>query len=134
MFKGVDQNLAVLMVILGGLLPATIDFFNVLNDAAALVLVRGGDFLSVFDKPQRDALAMLFLRLFRTASLRFGGIALASACRTICRCTPRFFATARIELAPCACSRLISSNSSTLRLLSIALPVCFADCVGRSIG
>jgi hypothetical protein len=35
----------------------------VLNDAAALILVRGADFLSVFEKPQRDALAMLFLRL-----------------------------------------------------------------------
>jgi hypothetical protein len=63
LFKGVDQNHAVLMVILGGVLPAAIDFFNVLNDAAALMLVRGADFLSVFDKPQRDALAMLFLRL-----------------------------------------------------------------------
>jgi hypothetical protein len=63
LLKGVDQNLAVLMVILGGLLPATIDFLNVLNDAATLVLVRGADFLSVFEKPQRDALAMLFLRL-----------------------------------------------------------------------
>ena len=63
LLKGVNQNLAVLMVILGGLIPATIDFLNVVNDAAALVLVRGADFLSVFDKPQRDALAMLFLRL-----------------------------------------------------------------------
>jgi Domain of unknown function (DUF4386) len=45
LLKGVDQNLAVLMVILGGLLPATIDFLNVLNDAATLVLVRGADFL-----------------------------------------------------------------------------------------
>ena len=63
LFKGVNQNLAVLMVILGGMLPATIDFLNVLNDAAALLLVRGADFLSVFEKPQRDALAMLFLRL-----------------------------------------------------------------------
>jgi hypothetical protein len=63
LFKGVDQNQAVLMVILGGVLPAAIDFFNVLNDAAALTLVRGADFLSVFEKPQRDALAMLFLRL-----------------------------------------------------------------------
>ena len=63
LFKAVDQNLAVLVVILGGLLPAAIDFLNVLNDAAALMLVRGADFLSVFDKPQRDALAMLFLRL-----------------------------------------------------------------------
>jgi len=63
LLKGVDQNLAVLMVILGGMLPATIDFLNVLNDAAAMLLVRGADFLSVFEKPQRDALAMLFLRL-----------------------------------------------------------------------
>lgn len=63
LFRGVDSNLAVLMVVLGGILPATIDFLNVLNDAAALTLVRGADFLSVFDKPQRDALAMLFLRL-----------------------------------------------------------------------
>jgi hypothetical protein len=43
LFKGVDQNHAVLMVILGGVMPATIDFFNVLNDAAALMLVRGAD-------------------------------------------------------------------------------------------
>ena len=63
LFKGVDRNLAVLMVVLGGLMPATIDFLNVLNDGAALMLVRGADFLSVFEKPQRDALALLFLRL-----------------------------------------------------------------------
>jgi uncharacterized protein DUF4386 len=63
LFKGVDQYLAVLMVILGGVLPSAIDFFNVLNDAAALLLVRGADFLFVFEKPQRDALAMLFLHL-----------------------------------------------------------------------
>ena len=63
LLKEVDQNLAVLVVILGGVLPAAIDFFIVLNDAAALILVRGADFLSVFDKPQRDALAMLFLRM-----------------------------------------------------------------------
>jgi Domain of unknown function (DUF4386) len=64
-FKGVDQGLAVMMVIVGGVLPSAIDFFNVLNDAAALMLVRGADFLAVFDKPQRDALAILFLRLHR---------------------------------------------------------------------
>jgi len=63
LFKGVDQHLAVLVVIVGGVLPSAIDFFNVLNDAAALMLVRGADFLSVFSMPQRDALAMLFLRL-----------------------------------------------------------------------
>ena len=63
LFKEVDQSHATLMVILGGVLPGAIYFFNVLNDAAALMLVRGADFLSVFEKPQRDALAMLFLRL-----------------------------------------------------------------------
>lgn len=63
LFKGVDQYLAMLVVILGGVLPAALDFFIVLNDSAALILARGADFLSVFDKPQRDALAMLFLRM-----------------------------------------------------------------------
>jgi len=63
LFQGVDQNLAVLVVILGGIMPALIYFVGVVYDAGALTLVRGADFLSVFDKPQRDALAMLFLRL-----------------------------------------------------------------------
>ena len=63
LFKGVDQDLARLVVILGSLMVTPITFLNTLNDAAALMLVRGADFLSAFDKPQRDALAMLFLRL-----------------------------------------------------------------------
>ncbi len=63
LFKAVDQNLAVLVVIFGGVMPALINFVGIVSDAAALTLVRGADFLSVFDKPQRDALAMLFLRL-----------------------------------------------------------------------
>jgi Domain of unknown function (DUF4386) len=40
-----------------------IAFLNELNSIAALVLVRGADFLSIFEKPQREALAMLFLNL-----------------------------------------------------------------------
>jgi hypothetical protein len=63
LFKGVDQNLAVLVVIFGGVMPALINFVGVVSDAGALMVVRGGDFLSVFDKPQKDALAMLFLNL-----------------------------------------------------------------------
>ncbi len=63
LFKHIDQYLAVLVVILGGVMPAVIYFVNVVSDAGALMVVRGADFLSVFDKPQRDALAMLFLRL-----------------------------------------------------------------------
>jgi hypothetical protein len=63
LFKGVDEELARLIVILGSLVLTPIYFLNTLNDVAALILVRGADFLSVFEKPQRDALAMLFLRL-----------------------------------------------------------------------
>jgi hypothetical protein len=40
-----------------------IAFLNEVNSIAALALVRGADFLSIFEKPQRDALAMLFLNL-----------------------------------------------------------------------
>jgi hypothetical protein len=63
LFKGVDQNLAALVLIFGGVMPALLLLVAVVSDAAALMVVRGGDFLSVFDKPQRDALAMLFLNL-----------------------------------------------------------------------
>jgi hypothetical protein len=63
LFKEVDQNLAVMVVILGGVMPALIDFVGVVSDSAALMIARGAEFLSAFDKPQRDALVMLFLRL-----------------------------------------------------------------------
>jgi hypothetical protein len=63
LFKEVDQGLAVVLVILGSLMVTPIYFLNTLNDAAALLFAQGAEFLSVFDKPQRDALALLFLRL-----------------------------------------------------------------------
>jgi Domain of unknown function (DUF4386) len=63
LFKGVDQGLARLVVILGALMVTPVYFLNTINDAAALLLARGADFLSVFDKPQRDALVMVFLRM-----------------------------------------------------------------------
>jgi hypothetical protein len=63
LFKDVDPKQAMTVVILGGVMPGAIYFFNVLNDIAALTLIRGTAYLSVFDQPQRDALAMLFLHL-----------------------------------------------------------------------
>jgi len=63
LFKGVDQQLAVLLVISGGVMPALLNFVNVVTDAGALMVAQGADFLSVFDQPQRNALVMLFLRL-----------------------------------------------------------------------
>ena len=63
LFAEVDRNLAVQVVIFGGVMPALLYFVGVVNDLATLVFVRGADFLSAFDKPQRDALALLFLKL-----------------------------------------------------------------------
>ena len=62
LFSGVNKTYALLMVALV-LVSAAVGFINVLNNIAALTLFRGGDFLAVLDKPQRDALAMLFIRL-----------------------------------------------------------------------
>src|SRR6266478_7360793 len=62
LLKGVNQRHASLML---GLIVVSIPIalLNELNAIAALILVRGADFLSIFEKPQRDALAMLFLNL-----------------------------------------------------------------------
>jgi len=62
LLKGVNQRQASLMF---GLLVVSIPItlLNELNAIAALVLVRGADSLSIFEKPLRNALAMLFLNL-----------------------------------------------------------------------
>jgi len=76
LFAGVDRNLAVLVVILGGVMPAGLYFVGAGCELAALRIVRGANFLSAFDKPQQDALALLFLRLNGsqiTASLALAG-------------------------------------------------------------
>jgi hypothetical protein len=62
LLSGVNKAYASLMVGLV-LVSAAIGFVNVLNNVAGLTLFRGGDFLAVFGKPQRDALAMLFFGL-----------------------------------------------------------------------
>ena len=63
LFKPVDEFLAKQVVILGALVSVPIMFVNVLNDVAALVFAQGADYLTVFEKPQRDALAYFFLQL-----------------------------------------------------------------------
>ena len=62
LLKGVNRRQASLMVTLI-VVSIPIAFLNEVNSIAALVLVRGADFLSIFEKPQRDALARLFLNL-----------------------------------------------------------------------
>src|SRR5881398_4120887 len=62
LLSNVNKIWAALMVAFV-LVSAAVGFLNTLNDIAALILFRGADFLAVFDKPQRDALGMLFVRL-----------------------------------------------------------------------
>lgn len=76
LFEGVDRHLAVLVVILGGVMPAVIYVVNVATDAGALTVVSGAGALSAFDRAQRDALVMLLLRVHGhqlTASLMLAG-------------------------------------------------------------
>ncbi len=58
----VDPTRAAFMVALV-VVSSAIACVNVLPNAAALALARGGESLTVFDQMQREALAMLFLRL-----------------------------------------------------------------------
>src|SRR5215467_13663100 len=77
LLKDVDQGLAVLMVILGSLMQVPLFFVSIVTDGAALLFARGTGYLSVFDKPQSDAFARLFLDLHHQldlASLIFGGL------------------------------------------------------------
>ena len=62
LFREVDKTQSLLLVGLV-LVSAAVGFMNELNNIAALILFRGGDFLTVFDKDQLDALGMLFIRL-----------------------------------------------------------------------
>src|SRR5207245_2152929 len=62
LLSGVNKTWAGLMVAFV-LVSAAVGFLNTLNNIAALVLFRGGDFLTVFDKAQLNALGYLFIRL-----------------------------------------------------------------------
>ena len=62
LFHGVDKAQASLMLTLM-LVSIPISLLNVLNELAALTLVRGTDYLSVFTRPERESLAMMFLHL-----------------------------------------------------------------------
>jgi hypothetical protein len=58
----VSEAHASLMVILV-MISVALGFALTVNDIAALVVLRDTDLLAVFTRPQREALAMLFLRL-----------------------------------------------------------------------
>jgi Domain of unknown function (DUF4386) len=63
LFKDVDRTQAIMLVIVGGILPVPLYFMNAVFSAGALLVAHGNGFLAAFSDPQRAALAMLFLRL-----------------------------------------------------------------------
>jgi hypothetical protein len=63
LLRAVNETHAKQMVILGALVSVPIMFVNVLNEIAALILLGGAEFLSVFERSELDALAYFFLRL-----------------------------------------------------------------------
>ena len=69
LLKGVDQTLAVLMVILGSLMQVPLFFINAVTDVAALLFARGAGYLAVFDQAQRYAFARLLLDLHHQLDL-----------------------------------------------------------------
>ena len=62
LLSSVGKTWAMMMVVLVSV-SAAVGFLDTLNNIAALILFRGGDFLSVFDKTQLSALGYLFIRL-----------------------------------------------------------------------
>jgi hypothetical protein len=62
LLKETGPQLAALMVLLV-LLDAPLAFAGIANELATLVFLRGADFLAAFDKPQRDALAIMLIHL-----------------------------------------------------------------------
>lgn len=62
LLKGVDKWQAMLMLLFVSV-GVTIGFANLFNKIAPLILLSGADYLSVFTKPQLDALALGFLSL-----------------------------------------------------------------------
>ena len=61
LFKDVDQQLAVLLVITGGIMPALINFVNTATDGVVLTLASGTGFASALEPSQRANLVGLFL-------------------------------------------------------------------------
>jgi hypothetical protein len=76
LLKEVDKSHAMLMVLLVSI-GVAIALANLLNELAPLVLLSGADYLSVFTKPQLDALALGVLRFHSsgaTVSTAFWGL------------------------------------------------------------
>ena len=127
LLKSVDQTLAWLLIVLGLVfVPAAL--VNAVNDVAALMFIRG-DFLSVFDQAQRDALATLFLNLHHQVDLAqdfVGGLwfiprsVCSSTGRASCRASWAFGSSSPVSAT--SRSAYLAIWSLTTRMRSPRLP------------
>jgi hypothetical protein len=96
LFESYDKHLAEMVLIFGGIMPALLYIVGVASDIGTLQVVNGEAFLSVFDKPQRDALPMLLLNFrddLNTAAEILWGVWLLPLAALIwrSRAVPRLF-------------------------------------------
>jgi hypothetical protein len=134
LFANVNRNLAVQVVIFGGVMPALLYFVSVVCDFGALMAVRG-DSLMAFDKPQRDAVALLFLQLRdhqNTAAEMLWGVWLLPLAVLVYRSKflPRFLA---VWLALCGVAYVALSLTGVLwphyqgKVFAMAQPAFFGE-------
>ena len=97
LFAQTDRNLARMVVVFGGIMPALLYFVGIAFDLGVLAVAERPAFLSVFSTPQQDALAMLLLKLHgleNTAAETLWGVWLLPLAALIYRSRflPRFIA------------------------------------------
>jgi hypothetical protein len=63
LFERVDRTQAVMVVVLGGIMPGVMDLMTVALDATVFAFASGADYLKALDAPQREAMGYAFLKL-----------------------------------------------------------------------
>jgi hypothetical protein len=129
LFKPVSQKHALAMATLL-LISLPISFCSVVSEMAALIVASGASFLSAFDQPQRDTLALSVWSSCH--SIRFhpalpGLLALHCWCR-LCRQFSRGFASAGTARSRCSICGHSSNGGTTDNLLAFDL-----GCKGSTI-
>jgi len=134
LLRDVSSRLATLMVILI-FLDVPLAFASIANQVATLAFARGAKFLAVFDKPQRDALATLFLQADRErvlVSMVFWGLWLLPLGLLVYRSgfLPRFlgvwlFINGLAYLATCFAGMLAPDHVEIVR--KVAFPALFGE-------
>lgn len=135
LFAATDRNLARMVLIFGGILPALLYFVGIITDLGTLAVIAHPTFLSAFPTPQQDALAMLLLKLHDaniTAAETLWGVWLLPLAALVyrSRILPRFIA---VWLALGGLAYIALSFTGVLwptfqsRVFTVSQPLTFAE-------